>query len=364
MVDDRERVEQIKSRLDDPLGVCEALGIAKRHRRQPGDGLIICCPAHNEKHPSCSVRRVDGRIAWKCFSCSASGDVLSLIACANGLDVRGDFGRVLEIAAEMAGVELEDRPARKRTRPIVKRAPVIVAEPTLSDEQFAEVVAPLETIGRLDGRGMSARVCEYLDKRGLLESARCDGWFAIDATAGQLLCDVFGLERAQRCGLVDEFGELKWPENILAIPWRNPHNVVQTIQRRHLGDCDARKRYMFPTNRGPSHPYGIEHLQGDGPIALVEGAADVLAWRLADRCFKDPRWETPLGVPGVSGWKGAWDAIAKDRWVVIAYDDDGAGNREALKLGDRLWKARAFNVVRGLPFAADKDWAEVVQRSA
>lgn len=47
----------------------------------------------------------DGK--WHCWSCDKGGDLLMLLALGEGLDVKNDFPRVLEIAAGIAGVELD-----------------------------------------------------------------------------------------------------------------------------------------------------------------------------------------------------------------------------------------------------------------
>ena len=356
--DDLPRI--ICERLDDPIALCSALGLMKRSKRQRG-GVMICCPVHEDSTPSCSVTAKPDGIGWKCFSCSAAGNALHLVAAVHGLDIKTDFVKVLQIAADLAGIRIEEEPGRERfvMPPPKPRAEKPKDPEAVDDETFGKVIAPLRHTGELDGRG-NAHVCDYLAGRGLLEAARADGWFSIRASAGQLLCGAFGLELVAKCGLVDAGGELKWPDHALAIPWRTPAGKIQTIQRRHLGECDPKRRYVFPTGRGPAHPFGIEHLSGRGPVSLVEGAVDVLAWRMA---AGQARYETPLGVAGVSGWKSDWDVIASKRIVVIAYDDDDAGNREVSKLEARLYAAGAAVVRRATP-KNTKDWAEGLRRSA
>lgn len=353
--------QQIRARLADPISLCQALGFS-RIKRQHGGGIWVLCPVHNEKSPSCSVTvGADRTLRWKCFSCGATGDALTLIAVINNLSTsNADFERVLEIGANLAGIHVDrERPAQPRQ--IAPRWPEPVPDPDAVDnDAFAKVIAPLAHIGRLDGSLVSVDVCRYLDGRGLLQAAKADGWFAIAPTAGELVCSVFGVELVARCGLVDNSGQLRWPEHSLAIPWRTQPGVVQTIQRRHLGDCDAKRRYVFPTGRGPAQPYGIDRLTTMGPIALVEGAMDVLAWRTS---ASPTRYETPLGVPGVSGWKSEWDVLVTDRNVLIAYDDDEAGNREVPKLDARFRCAGVARLARATP-KMGKDWADGIRRSA
>ncbi|MBI2391497.1 MAG: hypothetical protein HYV09_18045 [Deltaproteobacteria bacterium] len=103
---DRDEVRELRHRLDDPARVVHLLGVDKGARRQPR-GLLVRCPAHEDRTPSCSVRvGADGTIACRCHGCGWTGDVLGLIAAVRGLDPRHDFARVLEEAADLAGVEL------------------------------------------------------------------------------------------------------------------------------------------------------------------------------------------------------------------------------------------------------------------
>lgn len=105
-VADREAVREIRNRLDDPARVVDALGLSKGSRPQ-ARGMLVCCPVHADRTPSCSVRTgADGTIACRCHGCGWTGDVLGLVAAVRGLDTRRDFGRVLAEAAAIAGVSI------------------------------------------------------------------------------------------------------------------------------------------------------------------------------------------------------------------------------------------------------------------
>src|SRR5690242_18399964 len=98
-----EQATELRYRLADPVDLARRLGLLEGAKRQP-TGLFVLCPAHGERTPSCSVTRgPDGTIRVRCFGCDLSGDVLTLVAAASGLDVRRDFRRVLERAASAAG---------------------------------------------------------------------------------------------------------------------------------------------------------------------------------------------------------------------------------------------------------------------
>jgi CHC2 zinc finger len=124
----------LRRRLVDVRAICERLGLAEGAQHQTG-GLKIKCPWHPERTASCSIRLAsDGTIAVNCFGCSATGDVFHLVAVVNGIDVERDFPRVLELAAELAGADLEDRPQ-------ARRAPVAPPAPARSYPPAAEVAA-------------------------------------------------------------------------------------------------------------------------------------------------------------------------------------------------------------------------------
>lgn len=97
---------RIRNRLTNPYELCGMLGLLDGHQRQSG-GVMIRCPAHAEKTPSCSVTvGPDGTVRARCFGCQWTADALGLVGMARGLT---GFGDVLREAAALAGVELEDR---------------------------------------------------------------------------------------------------------------------------------------------------------------------------------------------------------------------------------------------------------------
>lgn len=100
-----DRAGDLRRRLADPRRLVELLGLQEGARPQ-SHGVLVRCPAHADRTPSCSVRvAADGTIACRCFACDWSADALGLVAVAHGLDVRRDFPRVLDLAGELAGAE-------------------------------------------------------------------------------------------------------------------------------------------------------------------------------------------------------------------------------------------------------------------
>lgn len=68
---------------------------------------------------------------WHCHACDEGGDLLALVAAAENIDIRNDFGRVLEVAAGIAGIEQEvdlfaELPAPRQPREPVTPLPSIM----------------------------------------------------------------------------------------------------------------------------------------------------------------------------------------------------------------------------------------------
>lgn len=99
-----QAVNEVKRALSDPVRVAERLGLAKGSQRQAG-GLIVCCPVHGDRTPSCSLTRgPDGTLRVKCFGCDFAGTVLHLLAAVHKLEIRRDFKLVLLEGATLAGL--------------------------------------------------------------------------------------------------------------------------------------------------------------------------------------------------------------------------------------------------------------------
>src|SRR5262245_15082937 len=69
---------------------------------------------------------------WHCWSCDSGGDLLALVAAAEGLSARTDFPRVLEIAAAIAGVDASDD-FGARVRPSPRARPPMASLPPIGE---------------------------------------------------------------------------------------------------------------------------------------------------------------------------------------------------------------------------------------
>jgi len=301
-------IAAVRAALSDPREVARGLGLSYEVR---GPRKVKTpCPVHGGrgKNLEIFVGR-DGILMARCWSRAGcvTGDVFKLIRAIDHCD----FATALARAAELAGgVSRAPRP--------VEPEEVI---PRLEVAAYDAAAKHLLALGELRERGA---VEDYLQRRGLLEAARGDGWAALPswrALTAEFDADTLlalGLAHRRRDGALRG----SWSDNRLVIPWRDDEGRVATIQRRLLRAERPKTRdskYVSGGGRGSAAPYGVEMLQRRpaSPILWVEGALDVLAAR--------PLARGPvvvLGIPGGNGWVTAWRRFASGRWALYGLDAD------------------------------------------
>lgn len=382
-------VREVRYALGDAWKLCDALGLldGPRSYQRQARGLLVRCPWHDERTPSCSVYRGDdGTIAVRCHGCGASGDALSLVAIVSGLDARRDFREVLEEGARIAGIRLASLDGSSSSAPRPVRAPRPPAPrddgpAPLGDDAFAELADALLELCPVAGE---PDVHAYLEGRGIAGWAMQWGALPGDrARLGEvrdLLVERVGRDAWLRSGLAhttdttrgtSKAGDWMFAEHRLVIPWRAPgvSGEVQTFQRRPIrATRDGEPKYVATTGRPIRHPYGCEDALeelGDGvELAIVEGAIDTLAMRELVRRHRRPR--AVVGIPGVEHWAkhlATLGELARGRVVVIALDADAAGERHVAELAKALLGKGAARIDRVRP-TTGKDWADLTGKRA
>jgi DNA primase len=321
--------------LTDARAVCERLGLLKGPRsfvRQAG-GVIIRCPVHQEYTPSCSVRRAsDGTLAWRCHGCQASGDVLTLVAVVNGLNVRSDFRSVLRAAAEVADAwsiirELDsgeiatDRPAPP---PPPAPEPPRDYPPAGDIDALWSLARPVtednDVSAWLVGRGLDPELVEADDlARALPKGCTLPGrgW---------------------------SYQRVSWAEtgHRLIVPMRDTYGAMRSIRACRVVDGDSPKRLppggYRATDLVMACPIGIAMLRGEmapTEVAILEGEPDWLTWSTR-------RTTSPVARIGIV--TGSWSfemarRIPAGASVWICTDHDAAGERYAFEIATTLrWR--------------------------
>lgn len=344
---DRSDVEAIKGALRDPADVCRRLGLLEGAKRQAG-GVLVRCPAHGERNPSCSITRgADGTLRVHCFACGFAGDALSLVAAVEGLDVARDFPRVLEAAARIAGVQLEEHAPRDPSPPREPRKVAPPAPPKLLPpadvmafwNACAPVSAEPEVAGWLHSRGLdpaavdryglaralpaTLEVPSWASYRGEAPAAR--PWTALGYRAIFPLYNAAGELASVRARLVAPGADRSAPKSlppagfatrglVLACPLAVL--VLQIAAWRASGDPAA------SADGGDGWPADAERR-----IVLVEGEPDFLTWATRG---EGARTFAVMGLPGSGAWSDELATrIPTGCTVLVRTDTDDAGDRYA-----------------------------------
>jgi hypothetical protein len=168
-VDYRTAARDLKAALSDPRALLTALGL--KHRGT--STVTFCCPVHNEKNASASIRRgPDGTLQAACHACGWTGDALGLIAVVRGLSTKGtSWPELLACAADIAGIPQLASAIRQG-----KPAPeYTVAAPAPEPERGYPLPEEVSALWRLGTPpGDDVEVSAYLVRRRI-DPDRCPG---------------------------------------------------------------------------------------------------------------------------------------------------------------------------------------------
>lgn len=237
----------------------------------------------------------DGK--WHCWSCDAGGDLLALVARCERLDVASDFGRVLEVAAQLAGVDLS--------------LEVEFGAPTPAPPRKAPPAPPvIELRERLAKAQPRARwIWEHLGPM----TARSLSWRSIGELPPRAAANVRSLGFVWSADEIGKFDRESLPSSV-APDKASSRSIWSTYCRdpgyaiavRHVETgalVDVRARYFEPK---PDAPKILGMLGGVCSDARRDGGADLVG------CYGWPHALEADQVVVVEGWADYLTAC--ERW--------------------------------------------------
>lgn len=288
------------------------------------------CPMATHNTDAFGLSR-DGK--WHCHACDeGGGDLLSLVAAFEGLDCRADFPAVLEVAAAIAGVDVEeDFGAPAARKPAPPKAPAPPAVPLADRLAIAKKRAAM-IWARLDS--LPARVDKALSWRHVAATARTRedvrllGFIGAHTEVSNEIYRVAGEDdRTVRAIRNIYSGAPGWA---IAVRHIETGELVDVRARRFEPAADAPKILGMPggvtSEAGELVAcYGWPHELGAATVVVVEGWADYLtaAWRW-------PRVDVLGAVdagqyPLVAGFASRYLAERGAGRLVLVAQDDGEG---------------------------------------
>ncbi|MCW5872823.1 MAG: toprim domain-containing protein, partial [Candidatus Eremiobacteraeota bacterium] len=254
---DRAELEDLKARVD----LVKLFGSLGLELKRKGRSYFCRCPFHKDKEASLSVTPSQG--LWKCFSCQAAGDGLTLLQKLQKLD----FGEALARFRELAG-----EPTMERKRPALedgfKKGELLERVTQLYHQAFLESKTAQETLA---GRGLDSMELWKAFRVGFCDGQALHKWAAEPAVARAL----------QAVGLLTE--DLKEHfRGCLVVPLSHPDQGVAGLYGRRLrSDAEVRHLYLPGSRQGVLN---WQALKASSSVVLAEGVLDALSlWQAGVR---------------------------------------------------------------------------------
>ena len=281
--------------------------------RKSGRSTSFLCPLPShplrdgKRSPSfvVSTSRGSGSAYWKCYgACGKHGDALDFVEQMEGLNTSQAVPRLRSLLGLAEG-----SPALV-TRSTVSRKPVITSTPTAPKPRDINGDKPSDEV----------------------ENETLSRYFAERA---------WPVEVGERFGLsVITYARKLWVRHPFH-DYDETGNLITTAYQDRLVEgvvggvvVDTR----WKTSTGAIGLYRIQHLEADNleGVILCEGASDTITATLALADF--PSW-VAVGVAGAGNYKQEWNALLEGLSVVVAFDNDKAGNGGAVQVANLLGRA-------------------------
>ena len=289
-----------------------------------GKDFTTLCPFHDEKTPSCVIS--PEKNLYHCFGCNAGGSVLDWVMQTEKLSLRK--------AAERLKAELGDNPA---VVPLVtKDEPEIFTEDEAGRQQLLSRVVEFYHHTLLN----APEAVAYLEKRRLnhpeLVAAFKPGFAnrtlpyrlpAVKSRAGEKI-----RARLKGVGVLRESGHEHFTGS-LVVPVMDLNGQIREMYGRKIGG-DLRKGTPLHLYLPGAHGgvWNEQALIGSSTVVLCESLIDAMSFWVAGV-------RNVTAAYGVNGFTGEMRAALLAhgvRQVLIAYDNDPAGNEAAVKLASSL----------------------------
>lgn len=299
--------EAIKQTTD-LVAVVERSGVALK---KAGKEYVGLCPFHNEKTPSFHVNPVKG--VFHCFGCGAAGNAVQFVAKREGLTVREAALKLTRsIPGIMPGSELPSGPVPQTGSATGCNVALLGA---IVNHYHQTLL------------GKNHRGYDYLKKRGLgdVEMLRqfqigyCDGSLSRKLSKAQR-------QAAAALGLLNEKENEKY-YNRVVVPIL-ADGIVVGLYGRAIGDEAAVPHlYLSGEHRGVWNSAAAAAYPDE--LIVTESILDALA------IWTSGKKQNVIAAYGVSGWTSHHQTLIEKhrvKKIVIAYDNDKAGNEAAAAL--------------------------------
>jgi len=332
------KAKEIKARLtiSDTAKILAKGGYLKGLTR---DGRKVRCPFHEDKKASLSL---DTRTNWfKCFGCGKSGDLIKLWAEVKGIGERQAISELYKIAMGQS-ITLDRLMEFKKTGRFSEYSKLGPepkpwgVEPELADKVF-------RSLAEFSGWTVESAVRDYLHRRGLTdETIERFRLFSLQdpGESRKFLTKNFDLETLKALLLFDSKNRFLFYQHRLIIPIFE-NGLLTAIQGRYFvyqgafyntNPPASVGKYNNGTGSGAGKLFNgdiLKDLRPGSRLYLCEGAFDSM--------ILSQEGHNAVACLSTSSWKSVI-ARLKGYEVIIAFDNDEAGQKAAIEVRRELFK--------------------------
>jgi DNA primase catalytic core len=308
MTFERADLDQIKQSVD-IVTYAQNLGL---ELKQVGHRFRCSCPFHDDKTPSFYINPNEGY--FHCFGCNKHGDVITLAREMNQLS----FPEAVDHLKARVGYYPKENPIA--TKPPEQK----------QTKLHSKLRGHLDDVVQHYHEDLlkHRKANQYLQRRGITKKA-IDRFQIGYAGFRPLQLPPKQLEPLQQIGLFNKFGREAYIGRIV-VPIRNKHDEIAQIYGRSISDGKFNHYYLRLPHTTLFNPQSFRNSK----IYLCESVIDTLS-------MYSNGVENACGIYGTHSLKDKHleELVRSDAdEIIIAYDNDKAGNDAAADLSEKLKK--------------------------
>lgn len=320
-----DEIDDIKSRIT-IIEMAESEGL--RLKKQSNRIYKSRCCFHDEKKPSLTF--YTDTDTFICFGCGKSGDVINFYALRHGLSIR----EAIKQLASRTGVELTRKGLESP-----KRAEPQKTQSKLNPDRVYKALK--EFCGELDPE---SRVYLKSQSRGLTDDTiKQFGIFSITEDyikAREFLINKFFLEGLKELVLFDSKNRFHFSKHKIIIPLIE-NGKITALRGRYFykGQTDPETyKHFFVGKYQSTAGVGGKLFNADILKTLKKGERVYLCEGEFDTMVLQQHGHNALGVLGVGNYNDETIKRLGDFDLMVAFDDDERGRKEAEKISNIFYK--------------------------
>ncbi len=339
------------------LEYCERmLGAYKNIGREK----LFRCPFGEHQRPKLHVNERDGIGLWRCWACDKGGDIFTLAAELQQLDVKAQFPDVLKHVAHVLNISLDDKMSPRDYSTSSRKRAGSMPTPQKGLTHSPESPVFLEAADVMELETCRRRLEEDSPLRSLLSSElELNEELMLSAITifhpglrGLLGATEDGrvlyLYTARNCD-----GDVMYTGAKLRLRKNhpNPKLYLKGGKWASCGTMNAKSsRFMWVAGKA-YQPWGMEFAEQRKIVFICEGESDSLAVNQAFGCLI-PESSSVFGnatnmesvelvpfavaIPGAQSFKREWAEFFKGKIVILGFDSDPAGRKAAEEIRKTL----------------------------